>query len=119
MDERYPDVEKIILVQDNLNTHCIGSLYKRFPPAEAKRILDRLEIHYTPKHGSWLNIAEIGLNLFSKQCLNRRIPTIEELNQELTHWCTERNQKTIAVNWQFTTKDARTKLYSLYPKING
>ncbi|RYL86133.1 IS630 family transposase, partial [Sporolactobacillus sp. THM19-2] len=109
VDDLYPQAKKIVLVMDNLNTHRIGSLYKKYPPTEAKRILDKLDIHYTPKHGSWLNIAEIGLNLFSKQCLNRRIPTIEELDRELNAWCDDRNHQSIAVKWQFTTADARTK----------
>ncbi|GGL60451.1 hypothetical protein GCM10007968_25570 [Sporolactobacillus putidus] len=117
VDDLYPQAEKIALVMDNLNTHRIGSLYKKYPPAEAKRILDKLDIHYTPKHGSWLNMAEIGLNLFSKQCLNRRIPTIEELDRELKAWCEDRNRQSMAIKWQFTTADARTKLYSLYPKF--
>ncbi|MFT8318729.1 MAG: transposase [Sporolactobacillus sp.] len=109
--------DKIVWVMDNLNTHRIGSLYKKYPPAEAKRILDKLDIHYTPKHGSWLNTAEIGLNLFSKQCLNRRIPTLEELDRELQAWCDDRNRQSIAIKWQFTTADARIKLHSLYPKL--
>ncbi|WP_240697386.1 IS630 family transposase [Sporolactobacillus sp. THM19-2] len=117
VDDWYPQAEKIVLVMDNLNTHRIGSLYKKYPLAEAKRILDKLDIHYTPKHGSWLNIAEIGLNLFSKQCLNRRIPTIEELDRELNAWCEDRNHQSIAVKWPFTTADARTKLGSLYPEL--
>lgn len=118
VDECYPQAAKIVLVMDNLNTHTAGSLYKQFPPAKAKRLWDKLEVHHTPKHGSWLNIAEIGLNLFSKQCLGqRRIPTLLELNAELQAWCHERNQKQIPVQWHFTTQDARIKLRSLYPKL--
>lgn len=119
VDELYPQADKIVLVLDNLNTHTPAALYKRFSPAKARRLLKKLEIHYTPKHGSWLNIAEIGLNLFTRQCLaNRRLASVAKLNQELQAWCRQRNQKGIAVNWQFTTKDARTKLQSLYPKLS-
>lgn len=117
VDVLYPNAERIVLVMDNLNTHVPGSLYKRFPPAAAKRLLDRLEIHYTPKHGSWLNIAEIGIQLFSQDCLNRRIGSIEEVREELMAWCAERNRLKKAIHWQFTTADARIKLRSLYPDI--
>lgn len=102
-DEWYQGADKIVLVMDNLNTHTVASLYKRYPPAEAKRIIDRFEIHYTPKHGSWLNIAEIGLNLLTKQCVNRRIPEITTLRRELEVWCAERNKKHLVINWQFKT----------------
>lgn len=117
VDIRYPNADKIILVMDNLNTHKISSLYKAFLPAEARRIAKRLEIHYTPKHGSWLNIAEIELNVMTRQCLNRRIEDIAKLRSELSSWESERNNKISTINWQFTNSHARTKLVSLYPKI--
>lgn len=117
VDIRYPNADKIILVMDNLNTHKISSLYKAFLPAEARRIAKRLEIHYTPKHGSWLNIAEIELNVMTRQCLNRRIEDIAKLRSELSAWESERNNKISTINWQFTNSHARTKLVSLYPKI--
>ena len=113
----YPDVEKIILVMDNLNTHKPASLYKKFPPDEARRILRKLEIHYTPKHGSWLDIAEIELNVMTRQCLSRRIDSIENLKSELSAWENERNNLEAKVNWHFRTKDARIKLVSLYPDL--
>ena len=116
-DVMYPDAEKIILVMDNLNTHAVSSLYKTFPPEEARRITKRLEIHYTPKHGSWLNIAEIELNVMTRQCLSRRISSIENLQSELSVWENERNNKQAGVNWQFKTIDARIKLTSLYPNL--
>lgn len=117
VDVMYPDKEKIVLVMDNLNTHKPASLYKAYPPAEARRILKRLEIHYTPKHGSWLDIAEIELNVMTRQCLSRRVETIELLRTELSAWENERNNNEASVNWQFTTKDARVKLASLYPDL--
>lgn len=117
VDVMYPDAEKIILVMDNLNTHKPASLYKRFEPAEARRILRKLEIHYTPKHGSWLDIAEIELNVMTRQCLSRRIDSIETLKTELTAWERERNNLEAKVNWHFRTKDARVKLVSLYPGL--
>lgn len=116
-DVMYPDAEKIILIMDNLNTHKPASLYKAFPPEEARRILKRLEIHYTPKHGSWLDIAEIELNIMTRQCLDRRIDNITDLRFELAAWETERNNKHATVNWQFKTVDARIKLKSLYPVL--
>lgn len=112
-----PDVEKIVLVMDNLNTHTWASLYKRFDPAEAKRIKDRLEIHYTPKHGSWLDMAEIELNVMTRQCLNRRIDNIDEVRTELESWERQRNEAKSKIKWQFTTNDARIKLISLYPNV--
>ncbi len=118
-DEMYPDAEKIILVMDNLNTHKAASLYKAFPPAEARRIIKRLEIHYTPKHGSWLNMAEIELNVMTRQCLSRRIGTIDNLQSELSAWETKRNQDTAKIQWHFQTGDAREKLISLYPIISS
>ena len=117
VDVMYPDAEKIILVMDNLNTHKPASLYKKYLPEEARRIIKKLEIHYTPKHGSWLDIAEIELNVMTRQCLSRRIDSIEDLRNELNAWEIERNNKKANVNWQFRTKDARIKLASLYPEL--
>lgn len=117
VDEMYPDAQKIILVMDNLKTHKPASLYKAFPPEEARRIIKKLEIHYTPKHGSWLDIAEIELNVMTRQCLSRRIASIDALRSELSAWEDERNNGKSKVNWQFTTKDARIKLVSLYPEF--
>ena len=114
-DVMFPDAKKIILVMDNLNTHKAASLYKAFPPAEVRRIIKRLEIHYMPKHGSWLDIAEIELNVMTRQCLNRRIDNISNLRKELSAWEVERNTVAAKVNWQFRTEDARIKLNSLYP----
>ena len=102
---------------DNLNTHKLGSLYEAFKPEEARRIAERLEIHFTPKHGSWLDMAEIEIGVLSRQCLNRRIPDQETLRREINAWQAERNQKKICVDWRFTTADARIKLMSLYPSI--
>lgn len=119
LDERYPDVEQVVLVCDNLNTHNIASLYEAFEPAEALRLAKRLEIHHTPKHGSWLDIAEIELSALGNQCLaKRRINSVEKLNEELSSWHTERNDGQKSVNWQFKTADARTKLKHLYPILN-
>lgn len=118
VDEMYPDVEKIILVMDNLNTHKPASLYKKYPPQEARRILKKLEIHYTPKHGSWLNIAEIELNVMTKQCLSRRLDNMNLLHSELSAWELERNNSHAVVNWQFTSDNARIKLVSLYPSLD-
>lgn len=117
LDVHYPEAKKIHLVMDNLNTHTGASLYKAFPPEEAHRLLSRLEFHYTPKHGSWLNIAEIELSVLSRQCLNRRIPDREELRQEIEAWQKERNESRVKVYWQFRTDDARIKLAKLYPTI--
>ncbi len=107
----------MVLVWDNLNTHVPASLYKAFAPAEARRLLDRLEIHYTPKHGSWLEVAAIELRVFTKQCLNRRIADLETLRCEAKAWAERRNTAQVGVNWQFTNDDARIKLKRLYPKI--
>jgi len=115
VDVHYPDADKIVLVMDNLNTHTPTSLYEAFPPAEAKRLWDRLEIHYTPKHGSWLNIAECELSVLSRQCLDRRIPDQHTLKAEVDAWQTERNAKDSTVDWQFTSDQARIKLRRLYP----
>jgi hypothetical protein len=117
LDTRYPEAEKVVLVMDNLNTHSTSSLYEAFPPQEARRLTERLEIHYTPKHGSWLNIAEIELSVLKSQCLDRRIPEIELMGKEVSLWTSDRNNRQANVNWQFTTNDARIKLYRLYPKL--
>lgn len=117
LEVHYPTAEKVRLVMDNLNTHTIGSLYEAFPPAQALALAKRLEIHYTPKHGSWLNIAEIELNVLTMQCLDRRIPSIVELNRHLAAWETSRNHTTKHVDWHFTTQQARDKLKWLYPKL--
>ena len=117
LDVDYPEAEQVVLVWDNLNTHTPASLYKAFPPAEARRLLDRLEIHYTPKHGSWLDVAEIELSVFTQQCLNRRIGDIETLRDEATSWYERRNTEQVGVDWQFTSDDARIKLKRLYPQI--
>ena len=117
VDDMYPEAEKIILIMDNLNTHKTASLYKEYPPEEARRIIKKLELHYTPKHGSWLNIAEIELNVMTRQCLSRRIDNIDTLRKELAAWEQERNHNQATVNWQFKTKDARVKLTSLYPEL--
>lgn len=118
VDTVYPNAEKIVLVMDNLNTHRMASLYKRYTPEEARRILKKLEIHYTPKHGSWLNIAEIELNVMTRQCLSRRIDNIEKLRNELSAWEANRNQVQAKVNWQFSNEKARVKLVSVYPKVD-
>ena len=117
VDEAYPGRERIVLVMDNLNTHHPASLYEAFEPAEAQRIARRLEIHYTPKHGSWLNLAEIELGVLARQCLDRRIPDREVLAQETGAWQERRDRDGIRVDWRFTTQDARIKLKSLYPSI--
>jgi hypothetical protein len=118
VDELAPDAEKIILVMDNLNTHSKASLYKAFEPEEAHRIASKLEIHYTPKHGSWLDIAEIGINIMTRECLNRRIPGIQELCTELRACNDAYNEDPSPINWQFSADDSRTKLRSLYPDID-
>jgi DDE superfamily endonuclease len=117
VDRRYPDAEWIVLVLDNLNTHTPGALYEAFPPAEAKRLADKLEIHYTPKHGSWLNIAEIELSALSRQCLERRFRDEEALAAEVAAWEERRNCAAVTVDWRFTTADARIKLKRLYPSL--
>lgn len=118
-DERYPQATLIRLVQDNLNTHSPASLYEAFPPEEARRLAQRFEFHHTPVHGSWLNIAEIELNVLNSQCLDRRIPNKETLIKEVVAWNLVRNQKAASVNWQFTTQDARIKLKRLYPSFHA
>lgn len=117
LEEDYPDAEAVVLVMDNLNTHSIGSLYEAFEPAKARELARQLEIHYTPKHGSWLNIAEIELSVLSRQCLDRRIESIEQLEGECRCWNVERNALQKGVDWQFATADARIKLKRLYPQI--
>jgi len=116
-DELYPDAEVIVLVQDNLNTHSPASLYEAFDPAEARRLMNRFEVHYTPKHGSWLDMAEIELGILGRQCLARRIDNVEDLRRETKTWKTDRDAAKARVNWQFTTADARIKLRKLYPSI--
>jgi hypothetical protein len=115
VDESYPEAEKIVLVMDNLNIHSPASLYVAFEPHEAKRLADKLEIHYTPKHGSWLDMAEIELAILSSQCLDRRIPDTDLLKTEVAAWEVQRNETATAVKWRFTTADARIKLKHLYP----
>ena len=117
VDEDYPDAQRITLVMDNLNTHRLSSLYEAFPPAEARRLIDKLEVVHTPKHGSWLNIAEIELNVLSRQCLDQRIADQRLLIKQTNAWETDRNAATVKVDWQFTTEGARIKLKRLYPKI--
>ena len=118
VDELEPNAKKIVLVMDNLNTHSTASLYKAFEPQEARRIAKKLEVHYTPKHGSWLDIAEIAINIMTRECLERRIPSIEVLRQELKAWNECYNADPTPIRWQFTTADSRTKLARLYPDID-
>ena len=115
VDVHYPDADTIVLVQDNLNTHTPASLYEAFPPAEAKRLADKLELHYTPKHGSWLNMAEIELGVLAGQCLDRRLPDRETLEREVAAWVAKRNAAIRTIDWRFTTDDARIKLDHLDP----
>jgi DDE superfamily endonuclease len=116
-EEVHPDAEKIVLVLDNLNTHTVASLYEAFPPEQARRIAARLEVHHTPKHGSWLNVAEIDLSVLARQCLDRRIGDSATLRREVTAWEGERNERGVDVKWRFTTADARIKLRRLYPSV--
>jgi len=116
-DERYPEATKVRLVMDNLNTHSTASLYEAFAPEEARRLAERLEIHYTPKHGSWLNVAEIELSALNTQCLDRRIPGIDLMRKEVAAWELDRNNRAKTIDWRFTTEDARIKLKRLYPKL--
>lgn len=118
VDIHFPDAEKVVVVMDNLNTHKVASLYKAFPPEEARRLIDRLEIHHTPKHGSWLNMAEIELSVLHRQCLDTRIPDQTTLVERVAAWETARNSAQSTVNWRFTTADARIKLKRLYPTID-
>jgi hypothetical protein len=117
VDIHFPSAEKIVLVMDNLNTHQLASLYEAFAPKEARRIAEKLEIHHSPKHGSWLNMAEIEFSILSKQCLNRRICDQATLENEVAAWQKQRNSASSTVNWRFTTADARIKLHRLYPTI--
>ena len=117
VDVRYPDAERIVLVMDQLNVHTPGALYDVFSPAEAKRLAEKLEIHYTPKHGSWLNIAECEFSVLSRQCLDRRVPDAATLVREVAAWQERRNAATCTVDWRFTTTDARIKLKRLYPSL--
>jgi hypothetical protein len=116
-EDVYTDAERIVLVMDNLNTHRLASLYEAFPPEQARRIAERFEVHHTPKHGSWLNVAEIELSVLARQCLDRRVESVEALLDHLEPWEAERNDRAVGVNWRFTTADARIKLKRLYPAI--
>ncbi len=118
VDVHYPNAKKVVLLMDNLNTHVLYALYETFDPEEARRLIEKLEIHYTPKHGSWLNMAEIELSVLSGQCLDRRIESEDELKREVASWQEKRNNKEAKVNWHFTTQDARTKLKRLYPSLS-
>jgi hypothetical protein len=118
-EDVYKEAEQIVLVMDNLNTHKLASLYEAFEPEQARRIAERFEVHHTPKHGSWLNVAEIELSVLTRQCLDRRIESTEELLKELEPWSGGRNDRGIGVNWRFTTADARIKLNRLYPAIQN
>jgi DDE superfamily endonuclease len=118
-EDVYKEAEKIVLVMDNLNTHKLASLYEAFEPERARRLAERFEVHHTPKHGSWLNVAEIELSVLSRQCLDRRIESTDELWKELEAWEVERNDRQVGVNWRFTTADARIKLKRLYPAVQN
>ncbi len=115
VEDVHADAEKVVLVLDNLNTHKLASLYEAFPPAQARRLAEKLEIHHTPKHGSWLNVAEIEISVLSRQCLDRRMGSVEELRREVGAWEDKRNERAVEVRWRFTTADARIKLHRLYP----
>ena len=117
VEEVHEEAEKVVLVMDNLNTHKLASLYEAFSPEQARRIAERLEIHHTPKHGSWLNVAEIELSVLTRQCLARRIETREELEREVAAWEEERNERGVPIRWRFTTAEARIKLRRLYPTV--
>ncbi len=119
VDEWYPQAERLVLVTDNLNIHGPGALYERFAPEEARRLAEKLEWHYTPEHGSWLNVAECELSVFSRQCLKQRLGSTEEVAREAAAWEGRRNAATVAVRWHFTTADARIKLRRLYPEISA
>jgi hypothetical protein len=116
-EDVHPDAEVIVLVQDNLNTHALASLDEAFPPEQARRLAERFEVHYTPKHGSWLNVAEIELSVLARQCLDRRIASAGELRREVAAWEAERNGRAVQVRWRFTTAEARIKLHRLYPSL--
>jgi hypothetical protein len=117
LEGRYADAKVVVLVMDNLNTHSIGSFYEAFPPADARRLTQRLEIHHTPKHGSWLNMAENELSALSRQCLSRRIGTIEQMRAEVLAWDQARNQDAVKINWRFSIEQARVKLRRVYPQL--
>jgi hypothetical protein len=117
VDIHYADAERVVLVLDNLNTHVPGALYETFPPAEARRVLQRLELHYTPVHGSWLNMAEIELSVLTRQCLDRRLPDADTLTREVAAWQARRNARQTPIDWRVTTADARIKLRHLYPSL--
>ena len=119
LEEIYPSAERVVLVCDNLNTHHIGSFYEAFSPDVARGLVERLDIHFTPKHGSWLNVAETELSVMTRQCLSRRIGDIDQLRQQVDAWRTDRNQRQKGVDWQFTTDDARTRLRRLYPQVQN
>jgi len=119
VDVHYPQAERIVLVLDQLNTHTPASLYAAFPPAEAKRLADKLEMHYTPKHGSWLNMAELELSVLQRQCLRQRLADRTAMERAVTAWADRRNAAVAAIDWQFTTDDARTKLRRLYPAFDA
>ena len=119
LDTHYPDAEKVVLVEDNLNTHSGASLYEAFPPEEARRLLNRLECHSTPKHGSWLDMAETELSILHRQCLDRRIDNAEEVAQQVAAWETDRNARQCRIHWTFTIATARVKLHQLYPPIEN
>lgn len=119
LEKQYPHAEKVVLVCDNLSTHHTGALYEAFPPDIARRLVERLEIHYTPKHGSWLNIAEIELSVLTRQCLKRRIASEDTLTKEVDAWQKQRNAHQKGVSWQFSAPDARIKLKRLYPQIQS
>lgn len=118
VDVDFPEAERIVLVMDNLNTHDIASLYAAFPPEEARRLVEKLEIHHTPKHGSWLNMAELELSVLTRQALGGRIPDLEILRRRIRFWSSQRNEKAKTIDWRFTTDDARIKLKKLYPSIH-
>jgi hypothetical protein len=117
VEDRHPDADQVVVVMDNLNTHKRAALYEAFPPEQARRIAEKLEIHHTPKHGSWLNVAEVELSVLARQCLDRRIGSAEELKREVTVWEDDRNQRGVEIQWRFTTADARIKLHRLYPSL--
>jgi len=117
LDERYPNATRVRLVLDNLNTHDPAALYETFEPQEARRLAERLEFHYTPKHGSWLNMAEIELSALTGQCLDRRIPDLETLRTSIADWENDRNNRPSKIDWRFSTADARIRLKRLYPKL--
>ena len=119
MDQVYPQAHSVRIVQDNLNTHTAAALYEAFPAPEARRILQRVEFHYTPKHGSWLNMAEIEISIFARGCLWRRVASLQDLRQRIATLEAERNAQHCTISWRFTSRDARVKLHDLYPKVKN